>query len=385
MSGRRGRVLLDASMVRGGGGYTHLANLLPELSVAAPDLDFILLASPTHWPESFNSLPNLELHPVSESNMWGRYFFVLTRAGRVARRWRSDLYFSVAEYTPPFLHCPAIASFRNPNVFTKLDQGWGVKQTLRLGFLRRLASASARRCDRILFVSHDSAAWIGDRLDVPREKRFVLHHGIDARHFSGASGQGRRTGTGVLSVSSIYRYKNFVRLIEAWHMWVQRAGEKSVPDLTIIGDEQDDRYLAQMKEAIRGTGPHASRIHLLGSVPYSEIADYYASAELFVFPSYLETFGHPLVEALASGLPVVAADIPVFREIAGESVVYADPNDSADFSRAMELAIRSDDASANRGSLAAQRVSELSWEANAHQLAALFRQVISEGRGGVSP
>lgn len=372
-------------MIRGGGGYTHLANLLPELSAAAPDLDFMLLASPADWSESFNELTNLELCPIARKGMWGRYFFVLVEAGKIARKWRSDLYFSVTEYVPPSLPCSAIASFRNPNVFTELDQGWGIKQTLRLGFLRKLAMGSARRCARILFVSHDSAQWIGDGMDLPREKRFVLHHGIDPAHFSKERRKTQAHRTGVLSVSSIYRYKNFVRLIEAWHLWVQRAGEENVPDLTIVGDEQDPMYLGQMEDAIQATGSHASRIHLQGAVPYSEIADYYAGADLFVFPSYLETFGHPLVEAMATGIPIVASDIPVFREIAQESVVYANPHSSAELSRAMESAIRSDEAAANRILMAAQRVDELSWGVNAQRLAELFRKVISEGRGGVRP
>ena len=49
-------------------------------------------------------------------------------------------------------------------------------------------------------------------------------------------------------------------------------------------------------------------------------------ATLFVFPSYLETFGHPLLEAMASDVPLVAADIPVFREVAGDAALYADPH-----------------------------------------------------------
>ena len=377
--GIQGRVLIDASMVRGGGGYTHLMNLLPEISRIAPDLDFKVLASPSLWSDSFDDLPNVHLHPVSEGGMFTRYFFLLFRAAGVARDWKADVYFSVAEYTPPSAPCPMIASFRNPNVFTNLRQGWGVKQTLRLGFLRRLAYGSARRCARILFVSQDSANWIGDRVSLSREKRVVIHHGIDAKDFAGASAGDSSPRVGVLSVSSVYRYKNFVRLIEAWHLWVERAGESTVPDLTIVGDVQDPWYLSEMESAVEKTGRHASRVHILGAVPYAAIAEYYANADLFVFPSYLETFGHPLVEAMASGLPVVAADIPVFREIAGEAALYADPHDSEALSRAMEKAMDSGEALMERQALARERVSGLSWAVNAEKLAALFRDVLGEG------
>ena len=376
--GFQGRVLIDASMVRGGGGFTHPTNLLPELSRVAPDLDFKVLASPSLWSKSFDGLPNVHLHPVSEGGMFSRYFFLLFRAAGVAREWKADVYFSVAEYTPPSAPCPMIASFRNPNVFTTLRQGWGIKQTLRLGFLRRLAYGSARRCARILFVSQDSANWIGDRVSLPVEKRVVVHHGIDADGFSASLPGKVSRKTGVLSVSSVYRYKNFVRLIEAWHLWVERSGESEVPDLTIVGDMQDPWYLGEMESAVQKTGRHASRIHILGAVPYAAIPEYYATADLFVFPSYLETFGHPLVEAMASGLPVVASDIPVFREIAGDAALYADPHDPEGLSRAMEEAMMADEASVERKALARERVSGLSWSMNAEKLSVLFREVLSE-------
>ena len=48
---------------------------------------------------------------------------------------------------------------------------------------------------------------------------------------------------------------------------------------------------------------------------------------MFVFPSLVESFGHPLVEAMAAGLPIAASDIPVHREVCGDAAIYFDPFD----------------------------------------------------------
>jgi glycosyltransferase involved in cell wall biosynthesis len=60
----------------------------------------------------------------------------------------------------------------------------------------------------------------------------------------------------------------------------------------------------------------------LGTIPYSQLHQLYASAQVYVTPAYAETFAHPLVEAMANGVPVVASDIPVHREICKEAAAY---------------------------------------------------------------
>ena len=60
----------------------------------------------------------------------------------------------------------------------------------------------------------------------------------------------------------------------------------------------------------------------LGTIPYQQLHHLYASADLYVTPAYTETFAHPLVEAMASGVPVIASDIAVHREICGDAGAF---------------------------------------------------------------
>ncbi len=320
------RFLVDGSMAQGGGGFTYLVNIVPKLAQMAPNDRFRILVRTQRLADSLPNLPNVEIEQLPEAGVVDRLRFTYREAPRLAERWGADLYFSVAEYAPLRASCPIIAAFRNPNVFTKLKQGWPIKQRLRLGMLRAMAGLSVRASDRIMFVSDDSADWIGDVAGVAPERRATIHHGIDPAAWKSRSGANPHGRPFILSVSSIYRYKNFVPLIEAWAELARRV--PGTPDLVIIGDDQDPDYSARMQAARDATGALADRVHVLGEVPYADVRRYYAHASLFVFPSYLETFGHPLLEAMASEVPLVAADIPVFREIAGDAAFYSDPHSS---------------------------------------------------------
>ena len=286
------------------------------------------------------------------------------------------MFFSAGETAPIWAPCPKIAAFRNPNVFTELDQGWSRKQSLRLTTLLALARVSAWTCDKIMFVSEDSARWIGERLALPEQRRAVVHHGIDAEAWSAPATRSLHPWPYILSVSSIYRYKNFVKLIEAYTQLAR--GLNDVPDLVIIGDDQDPEYTAKMQAARTAAGDLAEHIHLLGEVPYADIRDWYAGAELFVFPSYLETFGHPLLEAMAARIPVVAADIPVFREIGGDAALYADPHDAASLAGAMRAALESPELRRLLAKRGLEQVRAFSWDRSALRLLQLFREVLPE-------
>jgi len=370
------RILIDATMARNGGGFTYLVNLLPRLIEAAPERRFRVLLRSTDLRSSLPTASNLEIELLPEVGLPGRLRFTYTQAAREVRRWRADLYFAAGDLVPLRAACPMIASFRNPNVFTELEQGWYAYQVFRLGTLRMLSRLAGRACDRILFVSEDSSRWIGDRIGLPPGKRAVIHHGIEPARFAGAPARAPHRRPYVLSVSTIYRYKNFVRLIEAWTQLARRRTE--APDLVIVGDDMDPDYAAKMRAARDAAGPLATRIRLVGEVPYAEVAAWYAGASLFAFPSYLETFGHPLLEAMAADVPVLAGDLAVSREIAGDAAIYADPHDTTEWVRAFERMLDDEALRDDLRRRGRERLARFTWQASARAHLALFDEVVAE-------
>ncbi len=367
------RILIDGSMARGGGGYTYLVNILPRLSEMAPNDRFRVLVRTDKLAEALAGLPNVEITHLPDVGLLERFRFLNTQTPKIATEWGADLYFSVGEYSPMRMPCPVVAAFRNPNVCTPLKQGWPAYQRFRLKALRALAWLSTKRADRIMFVSEDSSKWIGDVMKIPEFQRSVVHHGFDAKKWSDSRSDGRKDGV-ILSVSSVYRYKNYVRLIEAYAQLAKRRPE--VPDLVIVGDDQDPEYQQQMVEARDATGELAESIHIVGAVAYEQVKEYYRNASLFVFPSYLETFGHPLLEAMGCDVPVVAADIPVFREIAADAVLYADPYKVDALAAAMEDGLVSDIQRRKMIDRGREVVAHFTWERSTTRLLAMFGELL---------
>ncbi len=370
------RILIDATMLQTGGGFTYAVNVVPQLARQAPERRFRVLVRSERLRDSLPELPNLEVEWVPARGLPGRLAFTHFTLPRLARRWGAELLLAAGELVPLRPPCPTIGSFQNPNVFTRLDQGWYAYQVFRLGALRRLARLAARVCDRILFVSHDSARWIGDDIGLPETRRAVIHHGVDPARFAEAPGGPPLPRPYILSVSPVYRYKNFVRLIEAWIALARRR--EQVPDLAIVGGDLDPDYTRRMRDARAAAGDLAERIHLVGAVPYGEIGRWYRSARLFAFPSYLETFGLPLLEAMAAGLPMLVGDIAISREVAGDAARYVDPHDTGAMIRALEELL-SDEALRRRlAERARRRAGEFSWEECARRHLALFDEVAEE-------
>jgi glycosyltransferase involved in cell wall biosynthesis len=261
------RILIDGTMARGGGGFTYLVNILPHLCAQSPGDQFRVLLRSERLAQSIAPAANLEIDLLPAVNWVQRMRFTYRELPRLAQQWGTDLYFSAGETAPLRAPFPMIASFRNPVPYAP-DPSCSLRQRARLAMLRGISRVSARSCDRIMFVSEDSARWIGELLDVPAERRSVVHHGIDASAWARPANEVEPGyhAPYILSVSSIYPHKNYVRLIDAYAELGRRHDD--MPDLVIIGDVQHPDYLEQMERARVAAGEElAPRIHILGEVP----------------------------------------------------------------------------------------------------------------------
>lgn len=119
-------------------------------------------------------------------------------------------------------------------------------------------------------------------------------------------------------------------------------------------------------------------ISLLGELPYEEIVRLYETATVFACPSRFEGFGLPVLEAMGYGCPVVASDIPVFREVAGDAALYVSPLKAEEWADALERLLDSPserDAMVRRGKL---RASQMVWSSTLEGTVRAYEKALAE-------
>ncbi len=186
-----------------------------------------------------------------------------------------------------------------------------------VAYQRALLPRLARGAGLVLTVSEFSKGELVEVLGAPPERVVVVSNGVDKRFRPDADAETARTALRlkypyVLAVGTRIARKNLTGLDRA----AQALAERGI-ELVAAGSG---------RAYMRDEGP--STVRALGDVPEEHLPGLYAGAEALVMPSLYEGFGLPVIEAMASGTPVVAADRAALPETAGGAALLFDPDDA---------------------------------------------------------
>jgi glycosyltransferase involved in cell wall biosynthesis len=247
--------------------------------------------------------------------------------------------------------------------------------------LRSSIAAAARRAAAIICVSRSTAdevmafggAAAADRIH-------VIEEGVGEEFFAPPSSETLEELPPILSERPFFLFtgslsprKNFARVIAGFANVAGRLPHRLVLTGARGWDTTEDI------KAITATGI-ADRIVELGYVSDAVLRALYARATAFLYPSLYEGFGLPILEAMASGCPVVTSNMAPMTEVGGDAAVYVDPRRSDDVAVAlMKFATDSAfcDSLRERGRLQARR---LNWETCVHRTIEVYHQVAQEKR-----
>jgi glycosyltransferase involved in cell wall biosynthesis len=262
----------------------------------------------------------------------------------------------------PALLCPAnLAPVAARNVVVVIHDAAALRHPawysgLYVAWQRRILPLVARRARRVITVSEFSRRELAELLGVDAT---VVPGGVDER-FTPAAATGRsRPRPYVLTVASQTARKNLRALVPA----AQALAREGV-DLVVAGG---DRPQFAGEQGLTG-------LQLLGHVPDDELPGLYAGAEAFVLPSVYEGFGLPVLEAMASGTPVVASDAAALPETCGGAarLVAPEPDALAD---ALVTLLADTRERERLTALGLERARAFSWERTAREVDAVVRSV----------
>jgi phosphatidyl-myo-inositol alpha-mannosyltransferase len=254
---------------------------------------------------------------------------------------------------------PAVATFHAFHARSRL-----------LGAAAPFLRTVARRLDAAVAVSEAAAEFAapvaGDGVE-------IVPNGIDVERWSSTqpAAGGLPGGRILLWVSRLDPQKGFRVAVRAF---ARLANEFDDLSFVVAGDGRDRGGLDTLTPAVR------DRVVMLGAVPNVELPRYHAAADMFVAPATgHESFGYVLVEALAAGVPVVASDIPGYREVIHDGVdgLLVPPSDDEALASAIARVLREPKLATALASAGRARAAEFSWDVVTPRIEAVYERVTS--------
>ena len=217
------------------------------------------------------------------------------------------------------------------------------------------------------YVKQDAMQQLG----IDSQNISVIPHGVDTETLSPRhKGQGRYAGHPpyLLYMGSAEPHKNLPRLIHAF-----RLVANSYHDLRLyLGGRWPEKDRLRIQELIAMLHLE-ERVSLLGYVDPEDKPSALANALAVVFLSLAEGFGLPVLEGMASGVPVVASNIPVFREVAENAALLVDPEDVERIAQGLETVLGSPDLRREYGRRGISHTDQFSWKAVAEKTLRVYR------------
>lgn len=373
-------IAIDAHSVGAklGGNETYATNLIEALAEIDQLNRYTLYVTKREAIERFaNRWPNFTVKQTLPHTPLVRIPLTLVRE---LRRHPVDVLH--VQYTaPPLAPCPVVATIHDL-AFEHLPETFNRRSWMQL---RLTVRRTARRAAQIITVSEYSRQDISKTYKIEPQRILVTPEAARAG-FSPVTNETElkkvRKTYGIerdyiLSLCSIHPRKNLVRLIEAYSLLRQSRPEVKLPQLVLAGKRGwlDGETFNAARQSVSG-----SDILFTGYVGEEDLPALYSGAACFVYPSYFEGFGLPILEAMQCGAPVVAGNRTSIPELVADAGLLFDPFDTSALVEALKRILDDADYRARLRAKGFLRSGEFSWKETAQLTLKAYEKAFEASR-----
>jgi glycosyltransferase involved in cell wall biosynthesis len=388
------RLFINGLAASAGAGLTYLRNVIPQLARRTDSQATVLLNAELR--SEFAESPNISFAEASPSRgVVGRFVFEQTKLRDLLRRSGAQVLVSTGNFAlrdspvPQILlsgYSLYVSDDFYRDVRKRRDYILWIDTWIKGWFARRSVHWADVTVAPSKAFAEDLSKWTGENV-------LSVHHGFDRNLFTSDStplpdfmqNQLKESADALklLFVSHYNYYRNFETLIRALPILRDRLPGKKIRLLLtchLSSSKNPGSYRAETAAALMSTLGVRDNVVELGTVPYRSLHHLHRACHIYVSPAYTETFAHPLVEAMSSGLPVVASDLPVHREICGDAGIYF-PRFSPDALAERVLQIQESPELAEKLSRnGLRRACDFSWSEHVERLLVLAQELVRSER-----
>jgi glycosyltransferase involved in cell wall biosynthesis len=373
---------IDAANIRDGGGISYLAGLLRAVDPAEHGISQVVLWGNARTLRMIDDRPWLvkSHQKVLERSLVHRIIWQTFRLSGLARAAGCDMLFIPGgSFVGDFQPIVTISQNLLPFEWNELRRyGWS-RAAFKLVLLRMTQCRTFRKAQGLIFLSQYARTVVtkivGERQEVDSP---TIPHGMDVRFSRPPRPQlpiSHYTTTHpfrILYVSIIDVYKHQWCVAEA----VSRLRAEGLPVTVDFAGPAYPPAQARFQQTVRRIDPQGQMVTYCGRVPYHELPEKYAAADLFVFASSCENLPIILIEAMAAGLPIVASNRGAMPEVLGDAGLLCDPENADALARHMRIMIESPELRAAKAHMAYERAQSYSWVQCARETFGIFSRVV---------
>lgn len=320
-------IIIHALGAHLGGALRHLTNFLPELGRQDRKRQYQVLVRESipeiRVPENIRIIRFPDRYV---ENRFGRLWLDNIILPNLVKKEKADLFITLANFGPVKVACPHIIFQRNPLYFCRyyLDNiGGSLKAETQLR--RWLAVEAMKRADLIVTPSDAMADMIKDLCpDMEKRPFHTLYHGFAKKDYGEPLDEKFAKQLNVKRFKLLYpTHPSFHKGFEILFRILARAKDMGADFefFTTISHEEWPEGVGQYTKQIRELGIE-DRVIFMGNIPQKQMGAVYEKCDFMIYPSLCESFGFSMIEAMGHGLPIIAADTLLNREICKDTALY---------------------------------------------------------------